>query len=71
MRTWHLQGVHRVTWLLLFLLVLALAVFAMAAGFSRLRSQVAPEQSESSGETRFPASMLVADAGCSPDAPRF
>jgi hypothetical protein len=71
MRTWHLQGVHRVTWLLLFLLVLALAVFAMAAGFSRLRSQVAPEPSESSGETRFPASMFVADAGCSPDAPHF
>lgn len=69
MRTWHLRGVHRVTWLVLILLVLALAVFAMASGFSRLRSQVAPEPLESSGETRFPALVLVAYEGCSPDAP--
>lgn len=68
MRTWHLRGVHRVTWLVLFLLVLALAVFAMAAGFSRLRSQVAPEPSESSGEPRCPAVVLAADLESAPDA---
>lgn len=65
MRTWHLRGVHRLTWVVLFLLVLALAVFAMAAGFSRLRSQVAPESLESSAGICHPALVLVADAGSS------
>ena len=71
MRTWYLRGVHRVTWLLLFLLVLALAVFAMAAGFSRLRSQVAPESLEPSAETCHPALVLAADARSSLDALPF
>jgi len=55
MRTRQIQGVHRVTWLVLFLLVLALAVFAMATGFSRLRSPVAPEPSA----PRHPPSALL------------
>jgi len=67
MRTWHLQGVHRVTWLVLFLLVLALAVFAMAAGFSRLRSRVAPEPSE---QRHQPAAQLVGDCACLPACAR-
>jgi len=64
MRTWHVQGVHRLTWVMLFLLVLALAVFAMAAGFSRLRSPVAPEPSE---ERHQPAALLVGDLASLPD----
>ena len=42
MRVWRYQGVHRLTWVLLALLVLAVAVFAMAAGFSQLHSEAAP-----------------------------
>jgi len=42
MRTWRYLGVHRLTWVLLALLVVAVAVFAMAAGFSRLRHPVPP-----------------------------
>ena len=42
MRTRRYLGVHRLTWLLLALLVVAVAVFAMAAGFSRLRHPVPP-----------------------------
>ncbi len=42
MRTWRYMGVHRLTWVLLALLVVAVAVFAMAAGFSRLRHPVPP-----------------------------
>lgn len=42
MRTWRYMGVHRLTWVVLALLVVAVAVFAMAAGFSRLRTQNVP-----------------------------
>jgi len=42
MRTWRYLGVHRLTWVLLALLVVAVAVFAMAAGFSRLRHPLPP-----------------------------
>ena len=42
MRVWRYQGVHRLAWVVLALLVLAVAVFAMAAGFSRLRSGAVP-----------------------------
>ncbi len=42
MRTWRYIGVHRLTWVLIALLVVAVAVFAMAAGFSRLRHPVPP-----------------------------
>jgi len=42
MRAWRYMGVHRLTWVVLALLVVAVAVFAMAAGFSRLRSQSVP-----------------------------
>jgi hypothetical protein len=42
MRVWRYEGVHRLTWVVLALLVLAVAVFAMAAGFSRLRSGSVP-----------------------------
>lgn len=66
MRTWQLRGVHRVTWLVLFLMVLALAVFAMAAGFSRLRSQVAPEPGEQGPR---PAAVLVGEFAFLPDWP--
>ena len=43
MRTWRYLGVHRLTWVVIVLLVVAVAVFAMAAGFSRLRHPVPPE----------------------------
>ncbi len=59
MRTWHVQGVHRLTWVVLFLLVLALAIFAMAAGFSRMRSQVVPKPPEPAAQVMFPGATLV------------
>lgn len=66
MRTWHLRGVHRLTWVVLFLLVLALAVFAMAAGFRRLRSQVQPEPLEASGQAQYPSLVIVDTTGTLP-----
>jgi hypothetical protein len=42
MRVWRYHGVDRLVWVVLALLVLAVAVFAMAAGFSRLRSGASP-----------------------------
>jgi hypothetical protein len=60
MRTWRYLGVHRLTWVLLALLVVAVAVFAMAAGFSRLRHPVPPPPA-ASGE--LGGSPVVADAG--------
>jgi len=60
MRTWRYLGVHRLTWVLLALLVVAVAVFAMAAGFSRLRHPVPPPPA-ASGE--LAGSPVVADAG--------
>lgn len=63
MRTWHVHGVHRLTWVVLLLLVVALAVFAMAAGFTRLRSQVVPELQGPDGQTGLPpASFVLAGA---------
>jgi hypothetical protein len=60
MRTWRYLGVHRLTWVLLALLVVAVAVFAMAAGFSRLRHPVPPPPAASGELGRSP---VVADAG--------
>ncbi|MCX6069833.1 MAG: hypothetical protein NTU91_03080 [Chloroflexi bacterium] len=42
MRVWRFDGVHRLAWVVIVLLVLAVAVFAMAAGFSRLRGEAVP-----------------------------
>ncbi len=60
MRTWRYLGVHRLTWVVIVLLVVAVAVFAMAAGFSRLRRPVPPDPAttgELSGAT-FTASSV-------------
>lgn len=46
MRVWYYRSVHRMAWVILALLVLAVAVFAMAAGFSRLRGEVTPAGAE-------------------------
>jgi Na+-transporting methylmalonyl-CoA/oxaloacetate decarboxylase gamma subunit len=43
MRIWHYQGVHRLAWVVVVLLVLAVAIFVMAAGFSRLHGAAEPE----------------------------
>lgn len=59
MRTWYVHGVHRLTWVVLLLLVLAVAVFAMAAGFSRLRSRVAPLPAEPGEQADMPHSSLI------------
>jgi hypothetical protein len=59
MRTWHVHGVHRLTWVVLFLLVLALAIFAMAAGFRQLRSRLVPAAPESGDRGSLPAALLV------------
>jgi hypothetical protein len=42
MRVWRYQGIHRVAWVVVALAILAVAVFAMAAGFVRLRGEVSP-----------------------------
>ncbi len=60
MRTWRYSGVPRLTWLLLALLVVAVAVFAMAAGFSRLRHPVPPNPAAT---WELGAPTLVASAG--------
>jgi hypothetical protein len=60
MRVWRYQGVHRLTWVVLVLLVLALAVFAMAAGFSRLRSEAV---SAGSGGDALEAGALQREFG--------
>lgn len=49
MRTWRYLGVHRLTWVVLALLVVAVAVFAMAAGFSRLRRPVPSDPGATGG----------------------
>jgi hypothetical protein len=49
MRTWRYLGVHRLTWVVIALLVVAVAVFAMAAGFSRLRRPAPPEPAATGG----------------------
>jgi len=49
MRTWRYLGVHRLTWVVIVLLVVAVAVFAMAAGFSRLRRPVPPDPAATGG----------------------
>ena len=59
MRTWYVHGVHRLTWVVLLLLVLAVAVFAMAAGFSRLRSRVAPLPDGPGEQADMPHSSLI------------
>jgi len=58
MRTWHIHGVHRLTWVVMLLLVLAVAVFAMAAGFSRLQTRIAPEPEGPSEQGALPSSSL-------------
>jgi len=58
MRTWYVQGVHRLTWVVLLLLVLAVAVFAMAAGFTRLRSRIAPVPEGPGEQGDMPSSSL-------------
>jgi len=59
MRTRRYLGVHRLTWLLLALLVVAVAVFAMAAGFSRLRHPVPPPPAASGELGRSEAAVYV------------
>ena len=39
MRVWRVQSIHRLAWIMIALLVLAVAIFVMATGFSRLRSE--------------------------------
>ncbi len=51
MRTWRYLGVHRLTWVVIALLVVAVAVFAMAAGFSRLRRPVSHDPAATGGLT--------------------
>jgi hypothetical protein len=63
MRVWRYQGVHRLTWVVLVLLVLALAVFAMAAGFSRLRSRAMPEPAGPGDQGRLPPAALAVASG--------
>ncbi len=58
MRTWHVHGVHRLTWVVMLLLVLAVAVFAMAAGFSRLQSRIAPVPEGPGEQGDLPSSSL-------------
>jgi len=70
MRTWHVDGVHRLTWVVLFLLVLALAVFAMAAGFSRLRSDTMPVAPEPREQGSQPAALLVSVGAFLTDSPQ-
>jgi hypothetical protein len=65
MRTWHVHGVHRLTWVVLLLLVLAVAVFAMAAGFSRLRSRVAPEPQRPRAQAGVPPASLALESAFS------
>lgn len=63
MRVWRYQGVHRLTWVLLVLLVLALAVFGMAAGFGRLRSRASPEPAGPGAQGRVPPAALATANG--------
>jgi hypothetical protein len=63
MRVWRYQGVHRLTWVLLVLLVLALAVFGMAAGFGRLRSRAIPEPAGSGTQGRVAPAALATASG--------
>jgi hypothetical protein len=59
MRTWRYLGVHRLTWVLLALLVVAVAVFAMAAGFSRLRHPLPPPPAATGGLGGSAAAVYV------------
>jgi hypothetical protein len=65
MRTWHVHGVHRLTWVVLLLLVLAVAVFAMAAGFSRLRSRMLPEPQRPGAQAGVPPASLALESSFS------
>jgi hypothetical protein len=67
MRTWRYLGVHRLTWVLLALLVVAVAVFAMAAGFSRLRHPVPPPPPASWELGRSPGAAYIGAELCMPD----
>ncbi len=60
MRVWRYQGVNRLAWVVLVLLVLAVAVFAMAAGFSRLRNRAHPEPLLPGEHSRLPPAALEA-----------
>jgi len=68
MRVWRYQGVHRLTWVLLALLVLAVAVFAMAAGFSQLHTRAHPEPLLPGDHARLPPAALEATS-FSPSGP--
>jgi uncharacterized membrane protein YedE/YeeE len=68
MRTWYVRGVHRLTWVVLLLLVLAVAVFAMAAGFTRLRSRIAPVPEGPGEQGDIPPSSFVIPS-CFADLP--
>jgi len=46
MRVWRHQSTYRLGWVVLVLLVLAVAIFVMAAGFSRLRVEGVPAGGE-------------------------
>jgi hypothetical protein len=59
MRTWRYVGVHRLTWVFLALLVVAVAVFAMAAGFSRLRHPVPADPAATGGLSGATVTVLV------------
>ncbi len=60
MRVWRYQGVHRLAWVVLALLVLAVAVFAMAAGFSQLHHRAHPEPFLRGDYSRLPPAALEA-----------
>lgn len=52
MRVWRYQGVHRLAWVVAVLLVLSVAVFVMAIGFSRLQVERSPKGA--GGEVALP-----------------
>jgi hypothetical protein len=67
MRIWRYQGVHRLAWVILALLVLAVAVFAMAAGFSRLRGGAVPAGSSADAlEARVLQAQCASISTCPP-----
>ncbi len=70
MRTWRYMGVHRLTWVLLALLVVAVAVFAMSAGFSRLRHPVPPAPAATSELGRSTLASACGAEGWPTEHPR-
>jgi hypothetical protein len=60
MRVWRFDGVHRLAWVVIALLVLAVAVFAMAAGFSQLHNRADSESLLPGDHSRLPPAALEA-----------